>query len=169
MLFCPIHTKTSSVRPATPRPAQQAPPRSANTKCKVAPPSRLYSDAILSSALAHKDVSSYHHQHTTTNTPPKPNQTKPNQTKPNQTTPYTQNEDRKRREFLTHICFPPKINRCCTGGMPSFSSTRSLMRETCLRAKRRGTSVSERSEVAVMGGVGGDDGVVLGCVALGYM
>ena len=29
----------------------QNPPRSANTKCNVAPPSRLYSDAILSSAL----------------------------------------------------------------------------------------------------------------------
>ena len=30
-----------------------------------------------------------------------------------------------------HICFPPKINLCCTGGMPSFSSTLSFMRETC--------------------------------------
>jgi len=29
-----------------------------------------------------------------------------------------------------HICFPPKISLCCTGGIPSFSSTRSFMRET---------------------------------------
>lgn len=33
--------------------------------------------------------------------------------------------------FATHICLPPKIRRCCTGGMPSFSSTRSFMRDTC--------------------------------------
>ena len=26
------------------------------------------------------------------------------------------------------ICLPPKMRRCCGGGMPSFSSTRSLMR-----------------------------------------
>ena len=30
----------------------------------------------------------------------------------------------------TYICFPPKIRRCCTGGMPSFSSTRSLILDT---------------------------------------
>jgi hypothetical protein len=30
----------------------------------------------------------------------------------------------------TYICFPPKINRCWTGGIPSFSSTRSFIRDT---------------------------------------
>ena len=31
----------------------------------------------------------------------------------------------------THICLPPWMRRCCTGGMPSFSSTFSLICETC--------------------------------------
>lgn len=31
---------------------------------------------------------------------------------------------------MTYICLPEKIRRCCCGGMPSFSSTRSLMRST---------------------------------------
>jgi len=30
----------------------------------------------------------------------------------------------------TYICFPPKINLCCTGGIPSFSSTFSLICDT---------------------------------------
>lgn len=30
----------------------------------------------------------------------------------------------------THICLPEKMSRCCCGGMPSFSSTRSLIRST---------------------------------------
>ena len=34
------------------------------------------------------------------------------------------------RGVVAYICLPPKISRCCTGGMPSFSSTRSFIRET---------------------------------------
>ena len=45
-----IHTHASPLGSA----ALQNPPRSANTRCKVAPPSRLYSEAILSSALERK-------------------------------------------------------------------------------------------------------------------
>lgn len=30
-----------------------------------------------------------------------------------------------------YICLPPWMRRCCTGGMPSFSSTFSLIWETC--------------------------------------
>jgi hypothetical protein len=40
-----------------------------------------------------------------------------------------QREIGKRR---TYICFPPKINLCCTGGIPSFSSTFSLICDTCI-------------------------------------
>lgn len=35
------------------------------------------------------------------------------------------------RKGPAYICFPPKIRRCCTGGIPSFSSTFSLICETC--------------------------------------
>lgn len=31
---------------------------------------------------------------------------------------------------MTDSCFPPKMSLCCTGGIPSFSSTRSLIRDT---------------------------------------
>lgn len=39
-----------------------------------------------------------------------------------------------KRSILTHIAFPPKINRCCTGGIPAFSSTLSLTFEIWLSA-----------------------------------
>lgn len=80
------------------------PPRRARTRWRVAPPSSWYSLAVLSSFL------------------------------------YTQNSSvacplsfdfGPRERFHTYICLPPKMRRCCAGGMPSFSSTRSLMRETC--------------------------------------
>jgi hypothetical protein len=39
-------------------------------------------------------------------------------------------EGRRRNKKESYICFPPKINRCCTGGIPSFSSTFSLICDT---------------------------------------
>ena len=39
-------------------------------------------------------------------------------------------EEMKKKPRKTHICFPAKISLCCRGGMPSFSSTRSLILST---------------------------------------
>jgi len=45
----------------------------------------------------------------------------------------------------SHICLPPKMRRCCAGGMPSFSSTLSLMRSTWPREEtRQGQAGCER-------------------------
>jgi hypothetical protein len=79
------------------------PPRRARTRWRVAPPSSWYSLAVLSSFLYVHAVSRMFLIF------------------------CVQLLDRLR----TYICLPPKIRRCCAGGMPSFSSTRSLMRETC--------------------------------------
>ena len=49
-------------------------------------------------------------------------------------------DDQRRFAPSTHICFPPQMSRCCAGGMPSFSSTRSLMRVICGVSARRAAS-----------------------------
>lgn len=79
------------------------PPRRARTRCRVAPPSSWYSLAVLSSFL---------HVHIVSHA-------------------LAISCIRILSSSCTYICLPPKMRRCCAGGMPSFSSTRSLMRETC--------------------------------------
>ena len=154
----PPRSLSSPTVPVLPQPLAQNPPRSANTKCNVAPPSRLYSDAILSSALHqpanHETVSAQR------SFPEKPQKIQSVRGKEREgkgrkgkeregiyPAPPLQRgaaavraRDREKEIEGTHICLPPKINRCCTGGMPSFSSTRSFMRETCRTHDRRATS-----------------------------
>lgn len=58
-LLLDCHRLVASLPPFPHLPYPHSPPRSASTKCSVAPPSRLYSFAVLSSALRHPDVSAY--------------------------------------------------------------------------------------------------------------
>lgn len=40
------------------------------------------------------------------------------------------NTQKQKRIGFAYICLPENMSRCCCGGMPSFSSTRSLIRST---------------------------------------
>ena len=116
------------------------PPRRARTRWSVLPPSRLYSAAVLSSALFSPGGVSSLWVCASLRMGWKGGRGVGKMDVLVRT--YSggrQGEDEGRRvyagweEGVAYICFPPKMRRCWTGGMPSFSSTRSLIRDTFRR------------------------------------